>query len=535
MDQPVISVKEGLKPSYMTQKHIVKGHVKWLGCVSKCSKTYNKAPKTNQSFLSFLSDRNLEKPKGFQMAHLSSDACFKSYAKYDRGQPFLREVPWRRAIAWTYKKYLFMGNSEILDKKVVLTEMDKTSSCGYPGNILFPNKTEFLESASEKLLDDYFKIIGTVNEKQIVALWKVAQKRELISDEKILAGKVRTFTASSVEFSVAANRMFLHQNNIMNNHHVLRTNTASTSFVGATKFAGGWHKLYQKLSKHPNAFELDESSYDSSLFQRAMVAVMEFRWNCLKPEHKTIENRRRVEHLYSSMIHSICVLENRDILVKNTGNPSGSTNTINDNTLILDMLFNYAWLCSCEDLDVETSLQHFEDNVEPVFNGDDNTYTCSDEVLRVIEPRIVEKIWSDIGVITNTPSYASRKVEEVKFLSHGFHWDQDTQKWYPVPEENKILCSLAYASETDDIRWHYLRACALRIESFWNLSLRNLLNSYIIWLDQEFDSKLCGELRGIKMEHIRGLYMTDEQILALYSGKESWSVANLSLYTTALN
>jgi len=533
--EKVFGDQEAKRPGFMTKKYCMKGHIMWTGKVLKGSKSWNKKAKVNESFLRYLEERGKEKPTGYGMAQLSSDACFKSFAKYDRGQPSLREALFERAWAMTEKKYYpLMGGSDVLSEEEALAEMDMTSSCGYPGNLECKNKREWLGSSRRKaLLTDFYDVIGGNNPNQIVALWKVAQKRELLPDEKIKDGKVRTFTASSIEFSVAANRLFVHQNLKMNESNMLQT-SSSTSFVGGNKFGGGWHRFYKEMDVFKKAYALDKASFDASCYVRNFQKIRDFRVKCWKPEYRTEQNKRRADHIYGSIVNSVCVLENLDVLVKDTGNPSGSTNTINDNTLILDAQDNYAWLCECEDQGRLTSLEDFEENVKLALNGDDDTYTVSEIGDTLFSGKQVAKHLTSVGFVTKTDCWEARELKEVDFLSQWFVQDQDSKKWYPCPKTNKVLCSLLYASETDDVRWHYLRACALRIDSFWNLECRSVLDDYIVWMRQTYRSELCGTIRDLTMKEIFGLYMSDSQLYALYSGKESWKEDKMCLYSQAL-
>jgi len=521
----VIPDTVGREP-FLFRKFCFKGYIDYLGKCRNVSRTYSRKVKENVSFRAFMLSRSLSIPTTYGMAECSLPACYKSFSKYDKGEPEVRELLFRRACAWTERRYgLIMGDSKIFSQEEALAEMDKTTSCGYPWNIKYSDKNEFLESADvASVLPDFWDAIGK-DCCDIQAIWKVAQKNELLPREKIEAGKVRTFTAAPIELSVAANRLFLNQNQKMNNLHVLK-NSFSTSFVGATKYNGGWDHLYRHLrAKFTKAFELDESAYDSSLFRLLFEWVLKFRYSCIDKSGMTEGEQetswRRCVHVYSSIVHSLVVLEDSSLVMKHTGNPSGSTNTINDNTLCLDVLFNYAWLCSCEDAAIETDYDHFLANVCPVYNGDDNDYTTSDLGAELLAPKQVMKHWNPIGVITKTPCETPREVKDIQFLSQEFYEDKSSGKFYPRPETDRVMSSLLLASSLQDIRWHFLRAAALRVESYWNLECRSVIYAYLCYLEQVHGSELVGEVKDLKWEHIRALYTCDDDIEALYSGKQT--------------
>jgi len=505
------------------------GFMDFLFFARNVTRTKNKKEKINQSLIDFMTDKGVKIPNSYAMANLNMTAMYKSFMKYDRGQPTLNAYAFRLACSWTETRYLpIMGGSQVLSTDEALEDMDKTTSCGYPWNILYKNKKDFLEKGNKNILEDYWDRVMLSN---YAPLWKVAQKGEMLPMEKIKAGKVRTFTAAPIEFSVACNRLFLDQNQRMNNNNVL-ANPTSSSFVGGSKMLGGWDKLYHWLTEFSNiAFELDESSYDASLFQEIFSWLCDFRYRCIDNVGLTAEEkldlRARCTKCYESIVHSLCLLEDGVVCMKHTGNPSGSPNTINDNTLALDVLFNYAWIVSCERQGRNTDFSDFNRNVRSVLNGDDNDYVVSYEAQGILNPQIVQEIWSNIGVITKTPSMAPRLLEECQFLSSSFHYDNDTGKYYPRPDYEKTVCSLIHASSVDDIRWHYLRAAAIRIDSFWDEELRNLIQSYLGFLLVNHKDQLSGEIKDIKWENIQKLFVSDAAIRALYSGKQTSASSNL--------
>jgi uncharacterized protein YacL (UPF0231 family) len=472
----------------MFLKYCFKGYIDYLGRARNVSRTYSRKVKENVTFRSFLLSRGLSIPTGFGMAQCNLDACYKSFSKYDKGEPAIRQHLFDRACSWTERRYgLIMGNSRVMSQAEVLVAMDKTTSCGYPWNILYSSKNAMLaDPVAASVLSDFYEEIGTT-QCSVQSIWKVAQKNEMLPMEKIEAGKVRTFTAAPIELSVSANRLFLDQNNKMNDLNVLK-NSSSTSFVGASKYNGGWDALYRHLRyKFSKCFELDESAYDSSLFQLIFEWILRFRYSCIDKSNMSEDERsnlwRRCVHVYSSIVHSLVVLEDGHVMMKHTGNPSGSTNTINDNTLGLDVLFNYTWLCACEDRNIETDYDHFLLNVCPVLNGDDNTFTCSDLAEDLLRPSEVQKHWNPVGVITNSPCNYAREVRDVSFLSQNFHEEKCSGKFFPKPETQKVLASLLIASSLQDIRWHFLRAAALRIESYWNEECRSVIYGYLCSLE----------------------------------------------------
>jgi len=102
----------------------------------------------------------------------------------------------------------------------------------------------------------------------------------------------------------------------------------------------------------------------------------------------------------------------------------------------------------------------------------------------------------------------------------------------PIPDKSRIMDSLELGSKSADVRWSYMRACALRIESWADNSvggLREMLQDYIEYLHKYHGSQLTGlvKIPGSKetmsWEAIQSTYFDDMTLATLYCGFESES------------
>lgn len=503
--------------------------VTYLGKVNRFSRM-NSRETVNSSFVAFCEERGIKLPAGYRQVSPNPVAEYKSISKYDKVQPVLDVGAWALAGEWTKNHFqAAMSGSRVLSQEVVLGEMDKSTSCGYPWNLQFKDKSDFLADFKARCaLEDFWTLLGLPEDECMVPIWACSQKCEMRTPEKIADNNLRTFLVSPFEHSCSLNRMCLDMNNkFYDSANDVDGFTRSWSVVGASKFMGGWDNLYRRLDRHPNAFELDESAFDSSLFAEALLGQMEIRWSFLREEDRTPENRLRLERLYASIIDSVIVLENGELIQKHTGNPSGSSNTIVDNTMILFRLFAYAWIVLCKKGQRAASYEEFMREVEAALCGDDNTFTVSDEVVAWFNPITIAAVWCGIGVTTKTPCDQPRPLSEVQFLSQGFAFHHELGMWVPVPETERVLSSLMYGSDLkeDDVRWHYLRACALRMDSWGNPECRSVIASYLEYLNAEYRSQLIGAVdrpKGpITMASIMSNWKSDAWIESLYCGCES--------------
>jgi len=462
----------------------------------------------------------------YGLAQPNLEAGYQSLIKYDKPQPTLQGDLWALAGTWAEKHFMCMANSEVWeDYDYVKSELDMKASSGFPWNVdencrskgefyARPDAEEFIENYFERLAQPYCPPV----------FWTNNVKEEIRSAEKMAQNKLRTFVGSPIEHVHACTQMF----GDMNEKYYSTANMGHHwSFVGSTKFYRGWTKLFKRLSKHPNAFELDESEFDSSLFREAMYGMAELRFRMLAPEFQTEENRNRIWNLYVEIVDSVIITQDGDVVTKNTGNPSGSANTIVDNTIILFRLLAYAWLVLCREHGregLDDTYTSFMENVEAALNGDDNTWTCSDYVVGWYNALNISKIWSAIGVTTKSDVWAPRKLIECSFLSHSFR--QVGADFVPIPEGEKVLCSMAYHLKSATPRWSLLRACALRIESFWDDQCREVLSQYIQWLCKEYSTELHADkdpkdkLDMFTFQEVYSVYKTDSEIKMLYLSEE---------------
>jgi len=233
---------------------------------------------------------------------------------------------------------------------------------------------------------------------------------------------LRVFTAGSIESLMQCIKFFSEQNdNIVYSYH------STYSWIGGTKFRGEWHRLYERLNKHPNAFAMDESAFDSTLRSPYMMYMCEFRKKLLRPEDQTKENFEAINALYKDLIWTNVLTHDGNIIQKHGGNPSGSFNTITDNSVILTSFFFYAWILLCPDEELK-DYSSFIENVEVAICGDDNTWTVSDLVVNWFNAVSVSQVWTDLGINAKYGVAEPSKLQDLDFVSLKFHYHEILKK-----------------------------------------------------------------------------------------------------------
>jgi len=216
-------------------------------------------------------------------------------------------------------------------------------------------------------------------------------------------------------------------------------------------------------------------------------------------------------NLYDQIINSCVMLEDGVCLSKVCGNPSGSPNTIVDNTLINYFLFAYAWF----DLNPESLLEDFDENVVMNLFGDDNLFSFNpdsdfvfplDEVCGILE--------RDLGFVYRSEFSDYVDCMTLSFLSH-----------LPLPYEGSIvpaldgfrLNSALLWTDSNDLIIRFQRLLNLRIEGWFTPNFRPVIE---VLIDKYLE--LYRQIPGI-IDSYNTQYKSAREIERLYLAYESSS------------
>lgn len=449
-----------------------------------------------------------------------------SIKKYDRSQPAIQLDDWNASLHAAVRHWQpFVGESEEISWEYEIQSLNKQTSPGAPWVNRYRTKHQALKDES------ILKFIGqswTLSAKErLNLLFQYQNKEEVRSKEKIEQKNLRGFTASDITLVMCCDRL---NRNI--NEKFYTSVYFTFNCVGICKYFRGWERLYRKLNVHPNAFELDESSWDASVFRLAMFEMATWRFMMLK--NQTKENWSRMKHFYYDIVDSYIILTHGEVVQKTTGNPSGSPNTIVDNTIVLFRIFYYAWL-QCHKQYWQVPMQYtpanysnFIRNVAAALGGDDNTFTVSDRVVPWFNARNISEIWKGLGIKTHAPhdegnlEFEPRRLEECHFFSMGFGLYRGVH--VPVPDREKMYASMLFAGRgCGTAIWSLLRAYAIRIETFFDEEMRHRIAAFIQYLLRQKSVELESSVEPT-LAQVQTIYKTDSEIIALYTGSESHPV-----------
>lgn len=529
----------------------------WVGNVNR-SVQFKKPSAGSPSAQEWISRKIPSFKSMFGMASPSLRSGYFSVSHYNKYQPEFNLSIWRESGDWTEKHFRpYMCGSLVSDWGFVSSQIDRSTSPGYPWNLKYGTKGAFLDDEScLSTLDEYWTALSSPQ--PITSLWQWSQKYEMRPLEKLEQDPsgIRGFMCAAIEHVLSTNRLCLDMNN-----RFYRSNNKTWSFVGGSKFNGGFNSLMFRLGRFCFGFDLDGSKYDTCMFRAMMFDLARIRYSFLQQEDQTEENWCRINELYVQAVYSMIALEAGDVCFKTTGMPSGFGNTIVDNTIGLFRYLSMIWItllhnefadnlkefernkillsqlprASDEYKRVELAVIAFRDsglfsysyfigNVEAGLNGDDNTFTVSEECLPWFNYKTIVPVFAALGLKITSNSEEPVMYYDLSFLSQTVV--RHNSMWLPKPELNRTLSSLTLNCASLDVRWSLLRAFALRIESWACQDTRRLIMDYIDSLRKQYQRQFCGEcpipgtMTSISMVNIEKGFLTDRELEGLYCGYE---------------
>jgi len=461
----------------------------------------------------FIDQENIEIQPDWNLPKPNQDAAYKSLSKYGKTTPLMTPKmveDMNLAYLWmTRQFYPYMANARVVSQEEAISRLDMNTSSGCPFNEEFKTKRELFEKDCEirSWLEEDWERLAT--DKMWTTIFSSSLKEELRTAEKIAENSIRTFAAGATDATVHGNRLFVDMNEKLYDSHLL-----SASTVGMSPLKGNWEKLYRKLNVFPNGYALDESQYDSSLRAFLMWGCAKFRYQCLREEDRTPANLARIQTYYRNLVNTMMLTPEGILLMKKLGNPSGSVNTVSDNTLILYWLLAYAWIVTTPE-DQSCTYTSFEEHTAKALLGDDNTWTVSDVAHEWYNATSVIDAWKPVGIITTTDSLVSRPADELDFLSA--HTVFLGGIAVPLYDRNKLMQSLFYAPKAHMTPETTLqRVTNLLMIGWTDVPFRKFCNELISWLISEYDHVLKDDLRWIVAKS--GI-KTDDEYYTLFTGR----------------
>lgn len=468
------------------------------------------------TYNNFIQLTGAARPTAYAYANANNGAELPSVAKYGKAPQVFDEEALAFATMALQRYFLpIMGGARVKSRDEVLAEVDMNTSPGYPLNLKFTTKKDFLSHPGAlQYLDEFSEQMAKpASARTWRPIWTSSVKGEIRSAKKVAANQLRTFCAGPIEMTVEMNKYCLEMNDLFYN---AGAEGSCWSKVGMTKFSGRWDQLANTLKRHEKMFALDMKEYDASMGRRLQLIVCEFRQMCLH----SVRDKLHLGRLYEEVIESLMVLTNGDVVQKSAGNPSGSSNTVVDNTLVLFLLFAYGAFLVARGAGIHLTYDYMLANFELALYGDDNTGSVSEDAAQWFDLRKFAMHMLDVNYVVTSEDdvWSWRTITDVKFLSQGFKLVNG--RYVPVPDVEKLRASLLYGSGYADPRWSLYRANALYVEGFFT-SFRAEIDMYRHWLLRFHRKELLSvEVmpKGLLPSSAFANWFTAKQAWQLYSG-----------------
>lgn len=461
----------------------------------------------------FIDKIEIDYDKEWDLPVPNGAAAYKSLAKYGKSEVIMSVADvgkLNQAWTWMVRQFHpYMGDSVVLSLDEAVKRLDMSSSSGCPFNQLHPTKRELFEKDNDILqwLENDWEVLAS--DPLWTTIFSSSLKEELRPLQKIAENSQRTFAAGATDATVHGNRLFADMNEKMYDSHL-----KTASVIGMSPLKGNWHKLFEKLNVFPNGYALDETQYDSSLRSFLMWGCAKFRWQALRKDQQTPENFSRLRTYYRNLINTLMLTPDGILMFKKLGNPSGSVNTVTDNTLILYWMKAFAWIDNSPVEDC--TYEMFEDHVSKALLGDDNTWTVSDHAHVYYNGLSVIESWKKLGIITTTDCYQPRIAADLDFLSaHTVFLDG-----YAVPlyDRNKLMQALLFAPQKHLTPETTMQRVTNLLQIGWtDLPFRRFCRGLIHWLLEEYDELLVNDPRWISAKC--GI-QDDETLFRLFTGQK---------------
>jgi len=497
------------KPS-LYYKYIDQFHLTAVGSIDKAPRMKNRRFK-DMYFSNYLQDKQISIDEEWGLTKPNTNAFYKNLAKYQKHSPIDYDTNAKdfAIMCMHHQFHGYLKNSGLESCEDSVARLDLSKSPSFPLNEEYPTKGDLIKHLDlVQMCKEQFKT--RLLNPGAVWITGTALKEEVRPMVKLILDKIRLFAPSSADFTVLTSMLCGKFNDNFTACH-----TVTASAVGINPFYRGWHRLRSKLSKFNNCFEGDYSDFDSSLSSMLLFEVLKFRLFCFPKEELTEDNVLRMYTLYSNLVYSHMLLCDGTIVRKHQGNPSGSANTVVDNTLINYISLAYCWFRLAPD--GRRTYNDFNSNVVCTLYGDDNTASVSDAASLFFTPLAIQKCMRELGLFIEFESDDFVSLNEVSFLRSDFHTEMYGTYIYHL-DVGKMQTTMLYSEYPTDPVMSLRRACGIRNVTWSDLNSRKFFADYIDWLIAKFDRIMLNDIEWVAA---KSGYLTDFELAALYLGLES--------------
>lgn len=308
----------------------------------------------------------------------------------------------------------------------------------------------------------------------VTPLFAGSAKDEIRETEKVSKGKVRLFMGGPVEFHLWSLMLFSDQMQKM------RQSRFTTPFqVGINKFAE-WDRIGKNLHKFPNIFSMDVKSMDSRVRNILLWEIYKMRIRWLRNPFNPPEVASYVETHAKQYFSKCLVMPDGEVYGPIPAVASGHLLTNDDDTLVTMFVICLFWSSHFEGTTFALS-----EHVYMVNFGDDWTFSCSDEVLKVFNPVVINQFCGKL-------CFEFEQCAGMQFLGHVFYETCLNESVIFVPKPVEVfgrIAALIFPNSPETPQLAFTRAYGHYIDGYWETWFSKMLYEYMAWLKQNFQLK----------------------------------------------
>lgn len=398
--------------------------------------------------------------------------------------------------SWQYanKKLeeMFFPERGIVDQEFAIKQIkDLHTSPGMPWRSVCKSKIDYFNSYGTKYIEAFWDALPD----GIQFLWHITPKDELLPDYKVEQKKCRTIIGIPIEAHISFNRLCFKFNQKFFSH-------CEMSFVGKDHYYGNWEKLFKEMNIGEGVLELDGAAWDASVCARSLWDICNWRCKYLDDESDKV----RLQQLYYNAINANFVLWDGSIVQKETGLPSGYTNTLVDNTLH-NIKFALYSLHRKFGSETDSILKNFKGK----FFGDDSIMAWQDLELDYMWFKDCGK---EIGLDMTCALKKASPIWSCIFVGGRFHKRKDNLIGYS-PSVPRVLSSLTYYRKPHSLTKYMSRLAGIRLNCYGNDETFDIVDNMT---SQIIDAYAAILTRNRIFNEIRKFFLTREQLHSLHFG-----------------
>jgi hypothetical protein len=415
-----------------------------------------------------------------------------------------------------------MGNSRVMSFEEVEPTIDRSKHPGWPWVHRYANKGAYMDGERDKYIPQFWALLAQGN---IETLQAEMLKKELRPVDKIEKNRLRTIIMMCVNHVIAHKRLCQDQFRKLESAGWRKTMMA----LGFTPYRGGAQQLYTHLAGEEGkcgGWEFDVSKMDSTLTADVFGKIAELFWLSLRQEDRTTDNLVRMNRIHELIHNAALIMQDGEVNQKRHGNSSGQFGTAVHNTIWLLFLKFYSFLKLCG-IQNESgrwcprrNLDIFKDEVNTIGMGDDWTYTTYNADYNGV--KVAEILYTDFGVMLETPSEAIRHAADLRFLAFGFKYSEEQRAVLFTISGDNIYSSILQGGVGDMTPQYKLeRLMGIRNSTWGDPDLREMVSYLIHKYINKWDGKLGNADPGSGWERVKSMFKTDYELEKLYTGRQT--------------